>query len=268
MAARRSSRANPLAVAPSGRTRPRLGGARHARRFSGVGSPTFGQRRGDSPRKPNRSHDGLPRPPAPVTSSRAAAPAQPAASHPHPGRGGNADEGVGSTMASRPRRARRQAGPDVRHAESPRPTDRAGRARAGPEQADASQADSDRAAGSGRAIPGRAIPGRAISGRAGSAAAGASAAASAAPGRCGRHGRGTTTARDGDGGEEFDRVGVSLRAGRGCTRLGHRAVDLERVATGAAPEVVSRHPPRVETPWMIRCNAVAVLSTAAALRNP
>jgi hypothetical protein len=76
-----------------------------------------------------------------------------------------------------------------------------------------------------------------------STAAGAAATAATALGR-GRGGGGAT-AGDGDGGQQLDRVAVALRAGGGRGRLAHRAADLERVATGAAPELVTRHWQRV-----------------------
>ena len=79
-------------------------------------------------------------------------------------------------------------------------------------------------------------------GRAGSTAAGASATAAALGG--GR-GRGGAAAGDRDGGEQLDRVVVALWTGGGRGRLAHRAADLERVATGSAPELVTRHWQRV-----------------------
>ena len=65
-----------------------------------------------------------------------------------------------------------------------------------------------------------------------SAAAGAAATPSAATtGRWSCHRAGSTAAaRHGDRGEQLHGVVVTLRAGRGLTRLPHRAADLERVA--------------------------------------
>src|SRR3954451_22449605 len=45
----------------------------------------------------------------------------------------------------------------------------------------------------------------------------------------------------GDGGQQFDRVGVAPGTARRRGRLAHRATDLESVTTGAAAEVVTRH---------------------------
>jgi hypothetical protein len=68
------------------------------------------------------------------------------------------------------------------------------------------------------------------------------AAASASPAACGRRGRNRPAAtRDGNGGQQLHRVVVALRTRRGHGSLPHRAADLEGVATGAAPVLVSRH---------------------------
>jgi len=87
-----------------------------------------------------------------------------------------------------------------------------------------------------------AVASRARRGRAGSTAAGASATAAALGG--GR-GHSSAAAGDRDGGEQLDRVVVALWTGGGRGRLAHRAADLERVATGSAPELVTRHWQRV-----------------------
>src|SRR3954469_6436625 len=74
-----------------------------------------------------------------------------------------------------------------------------------------------------------------------SAAAGAPATASASA-SAGRAGRRAAAARgDRDCGQKFDRVGMSPGAGRRLCGIAHRAADLERVPTGAASVVVTRH---------------------------
>ena len=68
------------------------------------------------------------------------------------------------------------------------------------------------------------------------------ATATATATACSRPGRGTAAAAGNrDRGQKLDRVGVALRTGRRLRRLTHRAVDLERVAASATPELVTRH---------------------------
>lgn len=73
------------------------------------------------------------------------------------------------------------------------------------------------------------------------AASAAATAATAAASTGGRGGRGTAAARHGDSGQQFHRVVVALRTGRGRGGLSHWTADLERVAAGAAPILVTRH---------------------------
>jgi hypothetical protein len=79
----------------------------------------------------------------------------------------------------------------------------------------------------------RAAPGSA-------AAAPAATTAAAGRGRGRRRGR-ATTAGDGDSGQQFGGVAVTLRAGCRGGSLPHRTADLEGGAARAAPELITRH---------------------------
>src|ERR1700687_532436 len=72
--------------------------------------------------------------------------------------------------------------------------------------------------------------------------AAAAGSAAAAPGAS--TGRAVTARREaahGDRGQELHRVVVALRAGARSRGLGHRAVQLERVAAGAAAVLITGH---------------------------
>ena len=141
-----------------------------------------------------------------------------------------------------------RAHPAERRRTAPAPSDAVNRThvvRRGQSAPDSARLRRSALSPSGPAPPKRTQPVRPGSAKAsptGSAAAGAAATA-AALGR----GRGSAgpAAGDRDGGEQLDRVVVALRTGGGRGRLAHRAADLERVATGAAPELVTRHWHRV-----------------------
>jgi hypothetical protein len=87
-----------------------------------------------------------------------------------------------------------------------------------------------------------------------SAAAGAAATASASA--AARWGCGAAPARHGDCGQEFHCVGVALGAHGGGGGFGHRPVQLEGVAAGAAAKIIARHGDRVwlgcdsSSPWL------------------
>lgn len=122
-----------------------------------------------------------------------------------------------------------------------------------------------RSVGSGASASGASPPWSALSAAASSAA---TASTAGWAGWAGCRSPTVTACTDGDRGQEFHRVLVTLRAGGRSSGLRHRAVDLEGVAAGAAPEFVSRHPPRVGPASVIRCNAVAWLWTTLIEHDP
>jgi len=80
----------------------------------------------------------------------------------------------------------------------------------------------------------------ALSSRSAAARASAAAAPAAGRSRCG----GAAAAGHRDRGQQLHRVVVTPWTGGRRGRLAHGAVDLERVAAGAAPELVTRHDTR------------------------